>query len=197
MMVERTSEHRALGPTSRARELAGAGVLLVGAALLCLTTLADLPLYENLAILGGVVTLAWLVDGTGARYVGAGLVALAIGGGITIGQEVGVKNYEHSLVYALLGAALIVISWVSPKAIRGSGTFLLAIASTVAALTWVASYNAGWELAAGLGVWSALEFARIFRNDSHTQTVSAAASRQTTSARRPAEGRIPETAGRK
>ncbi|MDQ6725526.1 MAG: hypothetical protein M3066_05090, partial [Actinomycetota bacterium] len=108
----------------------------------------------------------------------------------------GVKNYEHSLVYALLGAALLVISWVSPKAIRGSGTFLLTVASTVAALTWVASYNAGWELAAGLGVWSALEFARIFRNDGHTQTVLPAAPRQSTSAGRPAEGRIPETAGR-
>ncbi len=66
----------------------------------------------------------------------------------------------------------------------------------VAALTWVASYNAGWELAAGLGVWSALEFARIFRNDSHRQAASAPAPSQSTSAGGPAEGRIPETAGR-
>lgn len=191
-MVEPAIEHRTLGPTSRSRELAGAGVLLAGAVALCITTLADQPLYRNLAILGGAVTLAWLVDGSGARYVGAGLVALAVGGGITIGQDLGVKNYEHSIVYALVGAALLLISWVSPMAIRGSGTFFLAVASTVVALTWVASYNAGWELAAILGGWSALEFARIFRDDSRTPAAPAAAPSRATS-----PGRVPEGAGRR
>lgn len=173
--MTRQGEHLQIGPVSRARELAGAAVLAAGAAIMFATTAAGFKLYQNVAVLGAVVTLAWLVDGTSRRYVGAGLAALAVGAGLTIGQDVGVKNFEHSLVYALLGAALVAVSWISPKAVRGSGAFLVVVASTVATLTWVTSYNGGWEIAAGLGIWSLLEFARIAKGASPQVPVGSSA----------------------
>ncbi|MGI9033701.1 MAG: hypothetical protein ACR2HY_08490 [Acidimicrobiales bacterium] len=193
--MTRQGEHLQIGPVSRSRELAGAAVLAAGAAIVIATTTAGFKLYQNVAVLGAVVTLAWLVDGTSRRYVGAGLAALAVGAGLTIGQDVGVQNYEHSLVYALLGATLLAISWISPKAIRGSGTFLVLVASTVVTLTWVASYNGGWEIAAGLGLWSLLEFARLAKSASPQVPVgspAAAPGRADDSAREP----TPQPAGR-
>ena len=192
--MTRRGEDLEIGPVSRFRELGGAAVLAAGAAIMVATTAAGFKLYQNVAVLGAVVTLAWLVDGTSRRYVGAGLAALAVGAGLTIGQDVGVQNYEHSLVYALLGAALLAVSWISPKAIRGSGTFLVVVASTVATLTWVASYNGGWEIAAGLGLWSLLEFARIAKSASPSAPVGSSAAgpvRADDSARQP----TPQPAG--
>lgn len=155
---------RQLGTPRPSREVAGALVLALGAAAVGVCTGAlGFPLYENLAILGAAATLAWLVDGSAQRYLGAGVAALAIGGGLTLGQLLKVPAYEHMVVYGFLGLGLMLVSWVNPKAVGGSAGLLMFIASTVAALEYAFSYNGGWELTAILGFWSACELARVWR----------------------------------
>jgi len=145
-------------PTTR--EYAAAGLLLAGAALLAALTLAGLPPYALLLALGGVATAAWLVDGTG-RYMGPGLLALAAGAGLTIGQELDVTPYEHTLVWGGFGLALLAMSYLNPGAVRAAGAFLLYTGLTVATVAWVVSYELGWELTAVLAVWGLFWLVRL------------------------------------
>lgn len=176
----------AIGTPSRGREVAGAVVLLVGAVLVGVLTAQGIPPYALLLVLGAAAVLAWLVDGTSRRYVGPGLVALAAGLGLTLGQELNIDPYEHTLVYGGFGLALLTISVVNPKAVRASGAFLLYTALTVAVSAWVVSFNLGWELTAILAVWGIYEIVRIARGsggDSETVTAPATASRQSSEER--------------
>ncbi len=152
---------RTIGRPGAARRRAGALVLLGGSVLVGALTLAGVPTYGNLLVLGAVVVLAWLVDGSSQRYLGPGLVALAAGLGITIGKELGVEPYEHTLVYGGFGLALLVVSYFNPKAVRASGAFLLFTGITVAITTWVVSIPLGWELALILAAWGIYGLVRL------------------------------------
>ncbi len=80
---------RTIGEPDKRRQV-GAAALLAGGAVACaVTTLAAWPLYQTLFLLGAVATLAWLVDGSSQRFMGPGLAALAVGGGITAYQALG------------------------------------------------------------------------------------------------------------
>jgi len=157
---------RTIGRPTRGREIAAALVLLAGAAAMALLALSGVPAYRELLLLGGVATVAWLVDGSSRRYVGPGLVALASGLGLTIGQDLGVDPYEHTLVYGGFGIALLVVSHFNPLTARAAGAFLLYTAVTVALASWVVSFPLGWELAGILAVWAVYELVRIGRGPS-------------------------------
>lgn len=137
--------------------LAGAAVVAVGAELL------GFKFEENLAVLGAAATLAWLVDGTAARYIGAGTVALAVGGGLTLGARLNIADYQQLVVFGFVGLALLLVSYINPKAVRGSAALFVLIAITVTVLEYVGSYNVGWELTGILALWGVLEYARIIR----------------------------------
>ncbi|HEV2070605.1 MAG TPA: hypothetical protein VGR26_12495, partial [Acidimicrobiales bacterium] len=94
------------------------------------------------------------------RFMGPGLAALAVGGGITAYQTLGmdVGKGEHGVVYPVLGAALLLASLFNPLAIRGAGTFLLIVGVIALVDT---PWSPGWTLAGILAMWSALEVARI------------------------------------
>lgn len=165
-----------IGTPSRGREIAGAIVLLAGAVLVGVLTVQGIPPYALLLTLGSAAVLAWLVDGTSRRYVGPGLVALAAGLGLTLGQELNIKSYEHTLVYGAFGLALMLISVVNPKAVRASGAFLLYTGVTVAVAAWIVSFNIGWELTAVLAVWGIYQIVRIAGSSSKPETVAGRAS---------------------
>jgi hypothetical protein len=127
------------------------------------------PLYQTLLLLGAAVTLAWLVDGSSERYMGPGLLALAAGGGITIGNATGIdpQTYEHTIVYGLFGAAMLVIYYMNPRAVASGGVLLLLIASTATLLTTVGlPFNPGWELAGLLAAWGVFQLVRVGRQAS-------------------------------
>ena len=151
---------RTIGGTNRQRQFAAAAVLALGAFAGVGTTLAGWPLYQTLIVLGGAATLAWLVDGSSQRFMGPGLAALAVGGGITAYQTLDMEAVtgEHVVVYPALGAALLLASLFNPLAIRGAGTFLLIVAVVASVDT---PWSPGWTLAGILAIWSALEVARI------------------------------------
>lgn len=164
-----TCEIRTIGGTNRQRQTAGAAVLLAGAAGCAVAAVVKWPVYQTLLLLGVAVTLAWLVDGTSKRYMGPGLVAMAVGGGITIGNATGIEpqTYEHTIVYGLIGAAMLVIYYMNPRAVASGGVLLLLIAGTATFLTTVGlPFNPAWELAALLAVWSVFQLARIGRQRS-------------------------------
>lgn len=124
------------------------------------------PLYQTLFLLGAAVTLAWLVDGNSERYMGPGLLALAAGGGITIGNATSIdsQTYEHTIVYGLFGTAMLVIYYVNPCAVASGGVLLLLIAGTATLLSTVGlPFNPAWELAALLALWSVFQLSRIGR----------------------------------
>ncbi len=162
-LFKETIPVRSIGSPTAARRRAGAIVLLGGAVLVGALTLAGVQPYGNLLALGAVAVAAWLVDGTSFRYLGPGLVALAAGLGITIGKELGVEPYEHTLVYGGFGLALLVISYFNPKAARASGAFLLYTGISVAISAWVVSIPLGWYLAAILAVWGIYGLVRLRR----------------------------------
>lgn len=151
---------RTIGATNRQRQLGAAAVLALGALGCVATTLAGWPLYQTLVLLGGAATLAWLVDGTSQRFMGPGLAALAVGGGITAYKALDMEAMagEHGVVYPALGVALLLASLFHPLAIRGAGTFLLIVGVIALVET---PWSPGWTLAGILAVWSALELARI------------------------------------
>jgi hypothetical protein len=157
---------RTLGTPTRARRSAAAGVLLLGAGACAVTTLADWPLFQTLALLGAIATGAWLVDGSSERFMGPGLAALAVGGGITLYQngigEPGVPG-EHTIVYPLLGAALLASSFFHPLAARGAGTFLLIVGLIATVDT---PWSAGWTLVGVLVSWGVLELIQAGRPSS-------------------------------
>lgn len=178
---------REIGKIGLLREVLAATVLLAGAAAVAVgTDLLGFKLYENLAVLGAAATLAWLVDGTAQRYIGAGTVALAIGGGLTLGTRLHIPGYEHLVVFGFVGVALLLVSYINPKAVRGSAALFVLIAITVAVEEYLGSYNAGWELAGILAFWSLLEYGRISRSrSSETAGVVAARGRAPVAASAP------------
>ncbi|HEV2766425.1 MAG TPA: hypothetical protein VGV63_01805 [Acidimicrobiales bacterium] len=168
--------NRTIGETNRQRQLGAAAVLALGALACVGATLAGWPLYQTLIVLGGAATLAWLVDGSSQRFMGPGLAALAVGGGITAYQALGmdVGKGEHGVVYPVLGAALLLASLFNPLAIRGAGTFLLIVGVIALVDT---PWSPGWTLAGILAMWSAFEVARISKGQD-TQDEHAPASPQ-------------------
>ncbi len=162
--------YRTIGGTTRGRQLAAAGTLLLGAGACAVATLAGWPLYQVLLVLGAVATLAWLIDGSSQRIMGPALTALAVGGGITLYTALGTEKGlgEHGIVYPLIGAALLVASLFNPLAMRGAGTFLLIVAVVAQVDT---PWSPGWTLVAVLALWSAWEFARIARSGSDDDVV--------------------------
>lgn len=120
---------RTIGDSNRQRQLGAAALLLLGAVGCATTTLAGWPLYQTLVVLGVAATLAWLADGTSQRFMGPGLAALAVGGGITAYRALGMDAMggEHGVVYPALGAALLLASLFDPLGMRGAGTFLLIV----------------------------------------------------------------------
>ena len=153
-----------IGRPTPKRQVLGALTLLVGAAVLAGCTLADWAGYQTLAMLGVVIMAAWLVDGSANRYVGAGSATLAVGGGITLGSDVPIAHYEHTVVYGAIGLALILVSFVNPAAVRASGAAMIAIGLTAFALNrdWV-NFDPGWEMTALLALWGAVQLVRLGR----------------------------------
>lgn len=156
---------RDVGTTNRSRQYAGAATVLLGAAACALATLRGWPLYEVLVLLGAAATLAWLVSGSSNRFMGPGLAALAVGGGITLYRslEMDVVKGEHAVVYPMLGAALLVASMFNPMAIRGTGAFLLIVGAVAFSDT---PWQPGWTLTGVLVAWAATEFLRLSRSGS-------------------------------
>ncbi len=155
---------RTVGGTNPSREKAGAAALLLGAIACAATTLRGWPLYQTLLVLGLAVSLAWLVDGSSKRFLGPGLLASAVGGGITLYRALetdGVTG-EHAIVYPLIGMALLAASLFNPLAIRGAGTFLLIVGVVATVDT---PWNSGWTLVFVLAVWSVLEFVQVNRRE--------------------------------
>lgn len=150
--------------TSRTRQLAGAGVLVAGAAVMCGTTLGGLPGYQNLLVLGAIAVAAWLVDGSGRRYMGVGLTAGAVGLGLTLGNGLGMQAVEHGVVYPLIGVALLAISRLNPREVQGAGALLVIIGTVVWGFMAGLSYNLGWGLAVILLVWGVVRLANLLRS---------------------------------
>jgi hypothetical protein len=151
---------RTIGTSNKRRQMTAVALLALGAVACAATTLVGWPLYQTLLVLGGAATLAWLADGTSQRFMGPGLAAIAVGGGITAYKalDMEVSPGEHGIVYPALGAALLLASLFNPLAIRGAGTLLL-IVGVVATVD--APWPSGWTLVGILAAWSALELARI------------------------------------
>jgi hypothetical protein len=151
---------RTIGSSNKQRQIGAAALLLFGAVACAATTLAGWPLFQTLVVLGVAATVAWLADGTSQRFMGPGLAALAVGGGITAYKALGMEAVggEHGVVYPALGAALLLASLFNPLAMRGAATFLLIVGVIANTAT---PWQPGWTLVAILGLWSALEFTRI------------------------------------
>ena len=154
---------KTIGEPTQRRVVGGAVVLLAGAAVLAGLTLAGVSAPGLLLALGATAVVAWLVDGTSTRYLGPGLVAVAAGAGILLGNTLDMdpRKAEHSLVYGGFGLALLAISYFNPMAARASGAFLLYTALTV----FVVDFTMGWWLTAILVVWGAYWLIRASRGD--------------------------------
>ncbi|CAN5513724.1 hypothetical protein BH20ACT2_BH20ACT2_17210 [soil metagenome] len=152
--------------------MGAAGVLLAGAGACALTTQIGWPLYQTLALLGAVAVGAWLVDGSSERFMGPGLTALAVGGGISLYRslETGGVAGEHTIVYPLVGVALLASSYFHPLAARGAGTFLLIVGAIAQFST---PWNPGWSLVAILVSWGVLEFIQAGRSTRDADSSSA------------------------
>lgn len=151
MPAAKTYTPKTIGQPTKGRVFAGALVLLAGAALLAGLTLAEVSPPWMLLALGATAVVAWLVDGTSTRYLGPGLLALAAGVGIVVGNELGwaPRMAEHSLVYGGFGIALLVLSYMNPMAARAGGAFLLYTGLTVLFV----GLSMGWWLTGILVVW--------------------------------------------
>lgn len=154
---------KTIGKPTQRRVVGGAVVLLAGAAVLAGLTLAGVSAPGLLLALGATAVVAWLVDGTSTRYLGPGLVAVAAGAGILLGNTLDMdpRKAEHSLVYGGFGLALLAISYFNPMAARASGAFLLYTALTVL----VVDFAMGWWLTAILIAWGAYWLVRASRGD--------------------------------
>jgi len=151
MVAPQTYTPKTIGQPTKGRVVAGALVLLAGAGVLAVLALADVAPPWMLLVLGATAVVGWLVDGTSTRYLGPGLMALAAGAGIVIGNELGwdPRRAEHSLVYGGFGISLLVLSYVNPMAARAAGAFLLYTAITVLFV----GLTLGWWLTGILAVW--------------------------------------------
>jgi hypothetical protein len=181
---------RTIGASSKQRQIGAAGLLLLGAVACAAATLAGWPLFQTLVVLGAAATVAWLADGTSQRFMGPGLAALAVGGGITAYKAAGMEAVggEHGVVYPALGAALLLASLFNPLAMRGAGTFLL-IVGVIANTT--TPWQPGWTLVAILALWSALEFTRISQRRGTDEEITSPATHGDTRS----EARTPVGAG--
>ena len=151
MAAPHTYTPKTIGQPTKRRVFAGALVLLAGAAVLAGLTLAEVSPPWMLLTLGATAVVAWLVDGTSTRYLGPGLLALAAGVGIVVGNELGwdPRKAEHSLVYGGFGIGLLLLSYVNPMAARAGGAFLLYTGLTVLFV----GLTMGWWLTGVLVVW--------------------------------------------
>lgn len=165
-----------IGRTSRTRQLAAAGALLVGSVLMCGTTLGGLKLYQNVLVLGVIVVAAWLLDGTSQRYMGAGLGALATGLGLTVGTDLGLPAVEHGIVWPLVGLALLLIWKINPDAMVGAAGFLIIVGAVVWSFQAGVEYDGGWTLAGILAVWGIVQIVRILRTRQPASTDAPAGS---------------------
>lgn len=158
MVAPRTYTPKTIGQPTKGRVVAGALVLLAGAAVLAVLTLVDTAPPWMLLALGATAVVAWLVDGTSVRYLGPGLMALAAGVGIVIGNELGwdPRKAEHSLVYGGFGIGLLLLSYVNPMAGRAAGAFLLYTGLTVLFV----GLTMGWWLTGILVVWGVYSLIR-------------------------------------
>lgn len=184
---------RTIGASNKQRQIGAAALLLLGAVACAATTLAGWPLFQTLVVLGAAATVAWLADGTSQRFMGPGLAALAVGGGITAYKALGMEAMggEHGVVYPMLGAALLLASLFNPLAMRGAGTFLL-IVGVIATID--TPWNPGWTLVAILASWSALEFTRISKGRGTDEHVASPATHS--DARSETRSPVGATAGR-
>ena len=158
MVAPQTYTPKTIGQPTKGRVVAGALVLLAGAGVLAVLTLADVAPPWMLLVIGATATVAWLVDGTSTRYLGPGLMALAAGAGIVIGNELGwdPRKAEHSLVYGGFGIALLLLSYMNPMAARAAGAFLLYTGITVLFV----GLTMGWWLTGILLVWGVYSLIR-------------------------------------
>lgn len=158
-----TTVPKTIGEPTRPRVVAGAAVILTGAAVLAALTLAGVANPWLLFTLGATAIVAWIVDGTSTRYLGSGLVAVAAGLGILIGNALDMdpRAAEHSLVYGGFGVALLAISYFNPMAARAGGAFLVYTGLTV----WAVNFNKGWWLTGILVVWGVYWLVRAARGE--------------------------------
>jgi len=113
---------------------------------------------------GAAATLAWLVDGR--RYLGPGIVALALGLALLASRDWGLEKYELALVLGAVGAGLLVISLMNPASVLGSAGFLLYAMLTSLGLENVSVAVApGWIYAIVLLVWGGIRVAQTMRRE--------------------------------
>lgn len=163
MVAPQTYTRKPIGQPTTGRVVAGALVILAGAAVLALLTLVDVAPPWMLLALGATAVVAWLVDGTSTRYLGPGLMALAAGLGIVVGNELGwdPRRAEHSLVYGGFGIGLLILSYVNPMASRAAGAFLLYTGVTVLFV----DLAMGWWVTGILVLWSLYSLVRGPRSE--------------------------------
>lgn len=185
-----TNTPETIGQPTPGRVFAGAIVILAGAGLVAMLTLLDVSAPGLLLALGATAVVAWLVDGTSTRYLGPGLLAVAAGAGILIGNAMDMdpRKAEHSLVYGGFGLALLALSYFNPKAARAGGAFLLYTGFTVLAV----GFSMGWWLTAILVAWGTYWLVRSKGGDGMPQPAfdePPSGSRRLESPRTPASSR--------
>ncbi|MDP8975564.1 MAG: hypothetical protein M3N28_04215 [Actinomycetota bacterium] len=150
------------GPTTRPRQIAAAATLMLGAVPLAWMGATNAKPYYVIPVVGVVATLAWLVDGR--RYLGPGIVALALGVALLASRDWGLEKYELALVVGAVGAGLLVVSLMNPAAVLGSAGFLLYAMLTALGLDSVLSSIApGWIYAIVLLVWGGIRLAQTMQ----------------------------------
>ena len=163
-MAQVCSVREPFGTTTRPRQIAAAGVLMLGAVPLALMGADDAKAYYVIPVVGAAATLAWLVDGR--RYLGPGIVALALGLALLASRDWGLEKYELALVLGAVGAGLLVISLMNPASVLGSAGFLLYAMLTSLGLENVSDVLApGWIYAVVLLVWGGTRLAQTMRGD--------------------------------
>jgi len=173
-----------------ARQVAGAIVIMAGAVPIALLIAADYgrppKLYAVLAAIGATALLAWAVDGR--RYLGAGAASLAVGLGIGIAAETDIPRYQNALVFGFLGVALLLVSVVNPRAVRGAAGLLLFTGGSAALAVSQErlSFPEAWIYAALMVAWGAVVLATLGRGKRAVQAQPlTAAQAEPVAARRP------------
>lgn len=138
-----------------------------------------------------MILAAWLVDGSSRRYLGPGMAALAVGGGITLGKALDMEPVaaEHILVYGLIGLGLLVVSYFNLAAVRASAAFLVFTAISATNMNYGISFTLGWELAVVAVAYGVVELVLIGqRKQPSSAPADAAGSRYVHDGRVPAGG---------
>ena len=163
-MAQECPVREPFGPTTRPRQIAAAVVLMLGAVPLAVLGAAEAKAYYVIPVVGAAATLAWLVDGR--RYLGPGIVALALGLALLASRDWGLGKYELALVLGAVGAGLLVISLMNPASVLGSAGFLLYAMLTSLGLENVSVGVApGWIYAIVLLVWGGIRVAQTMRRE--------------------------------